>query len=365
MLESQAGAVYTDFQGLERLRAMAKDQSPETLRAVAVQFEALFIQMMLKSMREAGMQGGMLDSDQSLMYRDLFDQQMSLHLAQGSGVGIAGMLLKQLGAGSGSQSQNHTAVQASGASTSLTGALPLEAKAPTGTGSLGLRQIGSASATPYVPGWLAQGLKVMGIPLPARVSAAAHAPKTIADATDAPRTQGPAASSVMPHSPEEFIRQLWPYAERAAQAIGVPPQVLLAQAALETGWGRSVPRNPDGSSSHNLFGVKADAGWQGAKVGLSALEYIDGVAVRTQASFRAYGSFAESFTDYVDFLRSNPRYTRALHLANDPESFVRALQEAGYATDPSYARKVLSVLHGDTLADTIADLNLPAGRSLT
>ena len=362
MLESQVGAVYTDFQGLGRLRAMAKDQSPETLRAVAVQFEALFIQMMLKNMREAGMQGGMLDSDQSLMYRDLFDQQMSLHLAQGSGVGIAGMLLKQLGAGSGSQSQSPMAVQASAAS--LTGALPPGAEVSPGTGPLGLRQIGTVSATPYVPEWLAQGLRAMGIALPSHVPAAAHAPKTVIDATNLPRSQGPEVSSA-PRSPEEFIRQLWPYAERAAQAIGVSAQVLLAQAALETGWGRSVPRNPDGSSSHNLFGIKADASWQGAKVGLSALEYIEGVAVRTQASFRAYSSFAESFTDYVDFLRSNPRYTRALQLASDPESFVHALQEAGYATDPAYARKVMSVLRGDTLTGTLADLKLPAGRPLT
>jgi flagellar protein FlgJ len=123
----------------------------------------------------------------------------------------------------------------------------------------------------------------------------------------------------------------------------VDPDLLLSQAALETGWGRSIMRHPDGQSTHNLFGIKADPSWEGDRVVQSTLEYIGGRLVRTRAAFRAYGSFAESFEDYASFLKGQPRYARALEHAGDPGAFMRGLQEAGYATDPSYAEKVLRI----------------------
>jgi flagellar protein FlgJ len=135
--------------------------------------------------------------------------------------------------------------------------------------------------------------------------------------------------------------------------------VLVAQAALETGWGRGIPRHSDGRSSHNLFGIKADAKWQGERLTLPTLEYIEDVAVRTPASFRSYPSYGESFADYVDFLRSNPRYARALQLVDNSEGFARALRDAGYATDPSYARKIIDILNGEVLTQAVVDLKLP------
>jgi flagellar protein FlgJ len=150
-------------------------------------------------------------------------------------------------------------------------------------------------------------------------------------------------------TPDDFLRRLWPMAEQAAAQLQLAPEALLAQAALETGWGKHVMRRPDGDSSHNLFGIKADARWQGGAVPMSTLEYQDGVAVKTRADFRAYASYADSFQDYVGFLRSNPRYRDALGKTDDPAAYFAELQSAGYATDPRYAEKILKVLDSDAM----------------
>ncbi|HAD40643.1 MAG TPA: flagellar assembly peptidoglycan hydrolase FlgJ, partial [Plesiomonas shigelloides] len=132
------------------------------------------------------------------------------------------------------------------------------------------------------------------------------------------------------------------YAIRAARALGTSPSVLLAQAALETGWGRGILRRGD-QSSYNLFNIKASPGWQGEQVTVAAPEVIDGQTVNQESPFRVYQSFAESFEDYVNFLRSNRRYAKALQHADNPERYFNHLQQAGYATDPQYARKLQGV----------------------
>ena len=152
-----------------------------------------------------------------------------------------------------------------------------------------------------------------------------------------------------PESPTDFVRQLWPHAREAARELGVAPEVLIAQAALETGWGRRMIQRADGGNSFNLFGIKADSSWQGDRAQVATIEYVGGVAERQRASFRAYSGLGESFSDYVQFLRSNPRYRQALEQVQDSESFVRGLQDAGYATDPNYADKILRILDRGTL----------------
>jgi len=141
-----------------------------------------------------------------------------------------------------------------------------------------------------------------------------------------------------------LLEKLWPLAEQAADELGTTPQVLLAQAALETGWGRYVQQLPNGGSSHNLFNIKADQRWSGPKVTVSTLEYADGIAKRQKAAFRSYASYADSFRDYVDFIKSNPRYQEAIDNAGDSYQFAHKLHKAGYATDPSYADKWLNIL---------------------
>lgn len=287
--------IYTDFQGLTDLKREARRESSSALREVAEQFEAMFLRMLLKNMREASLGDGLFDSDQTRFYQDMFDQQLSIHLARGRGLGIADMLERQLG-------------------------------------GKGLPPAGRSEADKAVP---ASGLEPGALPV-------RHEPLPSASGS---------ASEPSPtfESREDFVRTLWPHAERVGRELGVKPEVLLAQAALETGWGRHVITAPDGRSSHNLFNIKADGRWNGERMMVSTLEYQDGVAVRQRASFRAYGSYAESFTDYADFLRSNPRYREALRQTGNAEAFVNELQRAGYATDPKYAEKISMILNSDVL----------------
>jgi flagellar protein FlgJ len=297
--------VYTDLQGLADLRRGAHDNSPEALRGVARQFEALFTQMMLKSMREADesmADNDLFENDQTRLYRDMYDKQLSLEMSRGKGLGLGDMLVRQL------------------------------------QGSLGNApaEAGPAQATTH------------------RASRIA-APKPAAEA---------AVERTAFDSPESFVKGLWPAAMRAGSKLGVDPRALLAQAALETGWGKAVIRRPDGSSSCNLFNIKADSRWKGESAVKNTVEYRDGVARQEKAPFRAYDSYEQSFEDYVQFLQSQPRYQEAVTKVHDPAAFFGALQEAGYATDPAYARKVQAVLGHEVLAQTDS-LKKPDGGTIS
>ena len=288
--------VYTDFSGLAALKARAREDQDAALDQVSRQFESLFLQMMLKSMRDASFGGGMLDSRQSEFYRDMYDKQLAVDMAQNHGIGLAEVIKRQLG---GSVSPAHAGL----------------------------------SPEDYV-----------GMPI--RVSPVRDAQ---ADVQTAGTDTVSDLSIRFDGSPESFLGQLWPAAEEAAARLKLAPEALLAQAALETGWGRHVMQHRRGDSSHNLFGIKADSRWQGDKVQVSTLEYRDGVALKTRANFRAYDSFEQSFSDYVDFLQRNPRYRTALSKTADPEAYFSALQDAGYATDPAYADKIKRILDSEPM----------------
>lgn len=283
--------VYTDFSGLAALKARAREDQDAALDQVTRQFESLFLQMMLKSMRDASIGDGLMDSKQSDFYRDMYDKQIAVDMAQKQGIGLAEVLKRQLG------------------------------------GSTAAPQ-GGLSPEDY-----------LGMPILAKPANAG--PAGVAES----RKAGPKGPSIqLDGSPESFLGKLWPAAEAAAAKLNLAPEALLAQAALETGWGRHVIQHREGDSSHNLFGIKADSRWQGGKVGVSTLEYRDGVAMNTRANFRAYDSFEESFSDYVDFVQRNPRYHAALDKTSDPQAYFSALQDAGYATDPAYADKIQRIL---------------------
>jgi flagellar protein FlgJ len=292
--------VYTDFSGLASLKARAREDRDEALDQVTRQFESLFMQMMLKSMRDASFGGGLLDGERTQFYRDLYDKQLAMHLAERGGVGLADVLHTQLGG------------------------RPTEAVAGRGPDDYRAMPV---AARPVRP----------------------QAPATLPPAAATAQATRPGAREPLDGTPEGFVRSLWPHASEAAGRLGLPPEALLAQAALETGWGRHVIQRPDGSSSHNLFGIKADGRWQGDRARVQTLEYTDGVAVKVRDNFRAYASHADSFRDYVDFLQRNPRYREALQRTDDPAAYFSALQEAGYATDPAYAAKIQRILDGDTL----------------
>ncbi len=307
-------AVYTDLQGLTSLRSQAHRDPSKNLREAASQFEAIFIQNMLKSAREAKLATGAMDGPHSDTYKEMYDQQLALTLSKGKGIGIADMLVRQL--------------QGSipGAGTPP----PLHVMRPPSTGyGTSHSSVGQASNTPATT-----------------ANSAASASSHTANAGTSPH-----------HTPEEFVAAIWPAACKAAGELGVDPKVLVAQAALESGWGRSTPHLSNGQNSHNLFGIKADGRWEGQRAVVSTLEYQDGTFVRRRDPFRAYDSFGDSVSDYAHFLRSNPRYQSALEQANNPDAFLRGLQAAGYATDPTYAHKVASVLHGSTLQQALAKLS--------
>ena len=296
MQSSALKQTYTDFSGLNEMRANARVDPQASLKQVAKQFEGIFIQMMLKSMRDASMGDAIFDSDQSKLYRDMFDKQVALDMANSKGIGIADSLVRQLGRNSENTSKPEN----------LTVAPYRERKQPIG-----------------------------GNILPSIV------PKLNAASDD--KTQF--------NSSEEFTQHILPHAKKAAKELGVSPLVLVSQAALETGWGKAVTRNPDGSSSFNLFNIKAGKNWDGDTVIKSTLEYDNGLAKHEKASFRAYSSYADSFDDYVDFLRTNSRYGDALRNQGDNELFIKGIHKAGYATDPNYSDKILNIFNRDSMQE--------------
>lgn len=278
-----------------RLKADLKNPTPESAREVAQQFEALFVQTMLKSMRAAMPGDALVGGQQEAQYQDLLDRQLSANMAQSRGFGLAPIIEQQLLANMGFSPDESKAVDTS---------LARYRRAP-----------------------------VASVNVPALES------------------KEPAVGDKGPtfDSPKAFVDSVWQAAERAAKRLGVATKALVAQAALETGWGRYVIRRGDGESSNNLFGIKSH-GWSGESVKVSTLEYRDGIAAKELASFRAYDSLEDSFDDYARFIESNPRYRKVLEAAADAEGYLRELQNAGYATDPAYAEKISRIMQSPELS---------------
>jgi len=274
-----------DVQGVDQLRLEAKQSSPEALRAAAQQFEAVFMNMLLKSMREAAPQDGMLDNEQTRMYTSMLDQQLSQKLAT-RGIGLADMMVRQL----------------------------------------------SRTLTPPAEGAPDGGAAPAGLPL--------NAPQ---GGLRAEVPQGGMASYAPAHV-EAFVQKLLPHAQAASAGTGIPASFMMGQAALETGWGRSEIRGPDGRNSHNLFGIKAGGAWKGRTVDIATTEYVNGKPQKQVATFRAYDSYADAFRDYASLLRGNARYQNVIAQGRDAAGFAQGLQQAGYATDPGYAQKLMGVI---------------------
>ncbi|WP_426110147.1 flagellar assembly peptidoglycan hydrolase FlgJ [Massilia sp. PWRC2] len=290
-----------DTQGLGNLKQAAKAGSPEALKSAATQFEAMFINMMMKSMRDATPQDGPMDSQQTKTFTSMLDQQTSQNLAK-RGMGLADVLVRQLG----SQAANLQAQSQALAIGSDGSAMP----APK-----------SAEAMMSTPGALATTVASSGLSSGISASGRVQAPHVRA-----------------------FQDQVGPDAEAASKATGIPAKFMIGQAALETGWGKRVISNADGSSSHNLFGIKAGAGWTGKVATAVTTEYVNGVPHTRLEKFRAYDSYADSFKDYAKLLSDNPRYEKVLASAGDPSKFAHGLQKAGYATDPLYAAKLSKII---------------------
>ena len=266
--------IYTDFQGLAKLRVQAQQESDTAIRTTAKQFESLFIQLMLKEMRETVQKSDLFDQQSMEFYEDMYDQQLSLHLAQGEGLGLTDIIERQL----------------------------------SGEAAVGIR---NRDIQQYKA----------GLDLTSSHNASIEDLQSVSSKGSPLQSQLPEIETdIDVSSPQAFVQTMLPLAQQAAAKLGVQPQVLIAQAALETGWGQSIIHGADGRSSNNLFNIKSHASWAGQQVNMPTLEFEQGVAVRRQASFRAYESVSDSFNDYVKFLQSEPRYQQALSVAADPRA---------------------------------------------
>ena len=315
----QQAQVYTDFQGLNAMKAQARTDKKAALEQVAKQFEGLFLQEMLKSMRKAGevfAEDNYLNSNESKTYRDMFDSQVSLSMAGGTGTGLAEALVRQLGQQIPGMDSNGEKLAAH-----------------------------KSSLADYD-----RSLPAISRKLPDQLSEvkALSTEETGSVTSEASSWAGQTAGNDLPEtfeSAEQFVGKLMPVAEKVAEESGIDPKLMVAQAALETGWGRHMIEGDGNEPSFNLFGIKADSRWNGEAVTITTTEFRGGVPMKEKADFRAYPDYEASFRDYVDFLQSNPRYKDVLSSADQPEVFADKLQEAGYATDPEYGAKIRSIMN--------------------
>ncbi|KTF16131.1 flagellar assembly peptidoglycan hydrolase FlgJ [Pseudoalteromonas sp. H105] len=306
---------FFDLGNLDSLRQSAlksdasSDASKDALKQAAAQFESIFTQMLLKSMRKANDafedKNSPFNSSGVKFFEEMHDQQLSVELSSNGSLGLADLIVQQLSP----DGKNFT------------------------PGSV-LRSVDNFTSDKRASG----------------VSNDSLTNKNDIATNPSDKNEGPFDDA------ESFISTVWEHAKSAAEKIGLNPAVMVAQAALETGWGKHIINKADGSSSNNLFNIKSDRSWDGAKASKVTLEFEQGMPVKKQASFRAYDSIKDSVNDFVDFLNENPRYQEALDNTAKPAAFLDSLQKAGYATDPNYADKIKQVLNRADLKSLAATL---------
>ncbi len=293
---------FLEINGLNDIRQQSKSENSEdkqaALKEAAQQFESIFMQMLLKSMRSAQdvlESDSPFNSESTKFYRDMHDQQMAVELSSNGTLGLSDLIVRQLG---GDDTFTPRTVLRSD------GNLPKSHKSSTD-------DLNTVNSSAHVPFKVEKSVKI---------------------------------SSPTFQEPKDFVTALIEPAQAVQKELGVPFEVVIAQSALETGWGQKIIKDKEGTSSNNLFNIKADSRWSGDKVNKETLEFEQGSMVKTSASFRVYESLKDSANDYINFLSSNERYNDALKNPENVEQFLLGLQSAGYATDPNYADKILSTL---------------------
>lgn len=306
-----ANRFVLDTRTTSDLRQKLKEDPQAGIRQAARQFEGLLLQMMLKSMREATPQDGLLDNDQTRFFTAILDQQVAQNLAAKDALGFAKLIEQQLG---------RTASPENGGGLNAALGQFQQALAEQRAASSAAALAGGAGRVGWSGGNGGNGVG--------------------------------GATEEIPESGREYVNRVLPHAVEAAKGLGVPPHFLVAHSALESGWGKSEIRRADGSPSYNVFGIKAGSSWQGASVEVPTTEYVDGVARTTREKFRVYGSYGEAFQDYARVLRGNSRFAGVLG-QQDGMQFARSLQQSGYATDPNYADKLGRIIGGTTLRQAL------------
>ena len=365
----------------------AQQTDPARIDKVARQLEGQFAQMLVKSMRDASF-GDSLFPGENKMFREMYDQKIAEAMTRGKGLGLSAIITRQLSGQQGDGPALDTRVDPAKASRAYQLNAPAAAPSiPLDDASQAVRMLQQMAAG------VQDGAQAMASPalapmeqaldlIAGRESSGMHrslgtddpyassiggtnwaanndqwAPTasnrgSTGTAADALATRT-AVAQLGAHTPEGFVASIWEHAQSAAKELGVDARALVAQAALETGWGKRQIKHADGSVSHNLFGIKA-TGWKGQSAVAGTHEYVDGVRRNETASFRAYSTPAESFADYVRLLKTSPRYQQALQAGTDVQGFARGLQRAGYATDPGYAAKIAAIAGGPTIERAVA-----------
>jgi len=323
---------YADFKSLDALKHDAKTDGQKALRGAAQQFESLFINMMLKSMRDATSSVGdsLTGGNEMELYQGMYDQQIATQMSKGKGLGLADMLVQQL---TRSGMVKGPAAGADHAVSSDRNAISDVHKTA--------HHLPASTTDQAASGAALQKPERHSSITPSRTAPVSDSATRVESIKPVKREQTNATKKIA--SPAEFVERMWPHAQRAAQKLGVDPSTLIAHAALETGWGKHVPCHDDGSSSHNLFGIKAGANWKGNSLGSNTLEFEQGVAVKKVERFKAYDSPEQCFADYAALLSNHSRYGETLNAGSNTAKFAQALQKGGYATDPDYAHKLKAV----------------------
>ncbi|MDP1558079.1 MAG: flagellar assembly peptidoglycan hydrolase FlgJ [Nitrosomonas sp.] len=322
-----------DTRSVDDLRLQAIQDPDNALKEVAKQFEALFVHMMLKTMRDATPKNGMFDSQQTQFYTQMLDQQLAQSMSA-KGVGLADMMVQQLTRSSIQPLQSDSTFSThenmpGGNTPNSNPGTPISGQAGDISGSLWPTN----QTNPNKPNQLEQVIshrnEIQAIP------------QTTAN-----------SRSILSNAPKDFVSSVWSHAKIAEQTTGIPAHFMIAQAALESGWGKHEIKHADNSTSFNLFGIKAGKSWDGAVVKVLTTEYINGVPKKMVEEFRAYNSYAESFQDYANLLLNNPRYVNVLQ-SQDASVFANGLQRAGYATDPMYADKLIRIINSSPIKDQL------------
>jgi flagellar protein FlgJ len=314
-LAPQPGDLAADSRSLDSLKRSAQRDPRGAVKQAAQQFEALFMQMVLKSMRDATPKSGLLDSPAGDTYTGMLDQQMATRMSS-SGTGLADVIVRQLTRHLDRGADKSTSAGA------VSGAAP------------------AATSTTVTPASSAASGKSRALAV--YDSVARTVPTASADRSAERLADRPAAGAGSPQ--RNFITRHWDAAQAAQQATGIPAQFVLSQAALESGWGKAEIRSADGLPSYNLFGIKATGGWQGRTVDVVTTEYENGTPRKVVEKFRAYNNYSEAFRDWAQLLAANPRYAGVLAQGRDAAGFAHGLQRAGYATDPAYGDKLTRVI---------------------
>ncbi len=297
-----------DLRSLDKLKTTAGKTPSSAIKDTAKQLESLFMQELLKSMRATTMNTGMLDNSGTEMGNSMLDTQLAGQMTGMPG-GLSDMIVKQL------ERQMGVGKDSTDPKTLISGM---------GSGGVSYQAAGRSTA-------MSATTALGATPAASAAGAPASSSSTVDDKSLTPS--------------ERFIRKHQAAAKEAALSSGLDASHILGQAALESGWGKHEIRMPDGSGSHNLFGIKATPDWKGKVAEVTTTEYFGGVAHKVTAKFRAYDSYTDAFKDHARMLTSNARYTRNLAQADTAKEFATGLQKAGYATDPSYADKLTKVIN--------------------